>query len=599
MDRRHFLKAAGFLTVSSVTRDAWSNDTQTWFPPDRDGRYEFLAGVASADPKPFSVILWTRCSPVAIDDRPVRLTLEIALDASFRRLLFRQRLLARPEYDYTVRHKILALFPYTTYYYRFIAGRDVSPVGRTKTAPLRGFREPAAVKFAYLSCQDWSANHWQTIEALADEDLDFVVHLGDYIYESIGPRTTPVDPAHPPLVLPVGTRLGNDLYASDIDDYRYLYRTYRSDPRMQRLHARHPMVAIWDDHEFSDDSWQEHETYTNANRAQVERRRAANQAWFEYMPADVAFAPDNPSFQNIRIYRDLHYGSLVHLIMTDERLYRSDHVVPEPLVAQQTGADPVNGNSSIGSRYVVDEAVFNALEAQQIAAGQTPTMLGDRQTEWWKYQMKHSRAIWKIWGNEVSLLRMQLDLRTLAPAPFNRLFLLNCDQWDGYNAQRKSLMSFLKEHEIRNVVGITGDIHAFFAGQVFDDYTGASPTPVMVDVTTAGASSTPFFQFIKQGVDANPAFAPLTPLVYVTDSATGGVINRFDTTLRRFNPWLAHVETNTIGYALVTATSEQLNIKLKKFALISPQGIVPEPVPISVTEVWIPSGSPTLQVSAT
>jgi alkaline phosphatase D len=598
MDRRAFLKASAFLTASALAPGVRADEDEAALQRDaresRPGRFVFDCGVASGDPRAFSVVFWTRVAPAAGGDEPVRVWLEVALDPRFRRRIWRERLAAHPEWDYTVRHKLAGLAPNRRYWYRFRAGGDVSAVGRTRTAPLPWDRHATQVKFGFLSCQDWSANHWQTIEHLAAEDIDFVVHLGDYIYEDVGLPVGPVEPAHPPLLLPDGAPTPNSpttRHAVTLADYRYLYNTYRSDPRLQKLHAMHPVIAIWDDHEFTNDAWQEHQTYSNANLAEPERRRNANQAWFEYMPADVPFDAADPAFDNIRIYRDFEFGPLVHLVMTDERLYRSDHVIPEPLAAQQAGADPVNGDSQIGSRYFVDQQVLAQLEGLSIAQGVTPSILGATQTDWWKGRMSASRAKWRVWGNEVSLLRMGLDLRRLASPPFDRKFLINADQWDGYNAARKDLMGHLRANGIGNVVAVTGDIHAFFTGAVLDDYDAPQPVPVATDIVGAGASSTPLFFAFKAAVDADPAFAGLRQLVYAT-LPDGTIVNTFDTTLRTFNPWIAHADTNAVGYAVVTVTADEVVADLKKFVQAQPGGIVPQPPLAQVTRVTVASGNP-------
>ena len=199
--------------------------------------------------------------------------------------------------------------------------------GTTKTAPSAASR-PAQRKFAWLTCQDWSVNHWAAMDLIAAEELDFLVHLGDYIYETVGAtfQTGAAEAAHTKITLPNGTaRTGGEtgVYATSLEDYRTLYRTYRGDARLQELHRKFPMIAIWDDHEFSDDCWQDHQTYNNANIQETTRRRSATQAWAEYMPidfGDVSFDLSKPSYDNIRIYRDFHFGSLMHLVMTDQRL---------------------------------------------------------------------------------------------------------------------------------------------------------------------------------------------------------------------------------------------------------------------------------------
>ncbi|MBI3284811.1 MAG: alkaline phosphatase D family protein [Burkholderiales bacterium] len=560
-------------------------------------------------------------------------------------------------FDNTIRNKVTGLQAGQTYFYQFIAGDVRSNVGRFKTAPAAN-ADVAQLKFAYLTCQDWSVNHWGALENIAkNETLDFVVHLGDYIYETIGQafQNGGVEARHTALQLPDGTVL-NDAsgkptkakYATTLADYRYLYKAYRSDSRKQAVHERFAYIAIWDDHEFSDDAWQDAETYENnsitatgEDTHQPQRRRSASQAWFEYMPADVSFDANKPGFQNIQIYRDFQFGKLAQLVMTDERLYRADHVIPESIYNLATGT-PLN--SSMGSRYIVPQDAYNLLEGQKITVAKAMTddplssvsMLGKTQRDWWKSKMQGSQNTWKLWGNEVSLLRMGLNgvdaiatllalksistlatkitetapalggnllvtaalvaavtagagqsvatnaaiaiatadatgsdrgaaavaaglsisqagiavaaylaAKAAAPAgaateiaaaaqtiafgwikpdiqankqnsafviasgqqaaltPFFTKFLLNCDQWDGYNAERKALMQHLKTNNVSNVVALTGDIHAFFAGTVSDDFDAAGGgTPVMVDLVTAGISSDSWFKYLKDGAAA-------------------------------------------------------------------------------------------------
>ena len=599
MDRRSFLKSGAFLTVAAATAGGLAacgdGDDDTLA-----GTFAFGEGVASGDPRPDSVMLWTRVVRSDGVAAEVRASLQVATDAGFANVAVMAVAVASPEFDNTIRVKVTGLAPGTNYYYRFLAGADRSTAGRTRTAPAPG-TAPGTLRFACITCQDYTANHWQAFEALVAEDLDFVVHLGDYVYETVGAafQQGAAEPAHKALQLPDGTPTPNaagSVSATTLRDYRHLYRTYRSDPRLQALHARFPMIAIWDDHEFTNDCWQGHETYTNANTVQTARRRAATQAWFEYIPTDVPFDPAASGVDTIRIYRDFQFGTLAHLVMTDERLYRSDHVIDELAVAPALGK-PVNpgADDQIGSRYLVDRAAYDAVEAQRLAAGQQVTMLGETQENWLRAKLSTSPAVWKLWGNEVSLLRMQLDLRAIAPTPFNKVFLLNCDQWDGYNAARKRLTGFIRDTGIENVVALTGDLHAFFAGQVFDDYDSAAPKPVMVDITTAGISSTPFFYEFYDYAKNDPTYKLLAPLVYV-DGPDGALINTFDATLRQFNPWLKVVDTRVLGYMIVTVTADKLVVQQKRFRELNADGTPPPAVPTGVTTITVAAGATAMTV---
>jgi alkaline phosphatase D len=567
---------------------------------------------------------------------------------------------ADPSFDYTIRHKVTGLDASSTYFYRFIMGTTNSTVGRTKTAPADG-AGVSQLKFAFISCQDWNANHWAAFDDMLNEDLDFVVHVGDYIYELLPARVLAgaTEKTHTPLTLPNGTKMDDgSIYATTVADYRSLYRSYRSDPRLQALHARFPMIAIWDDHEFSDDSWQDHQTYTPTDdqTEQLARRRSANQAWFEYMPADVTLDLNNPGFENIQIYRSFTFGSLATLIMTDERLYRDDHVIPESV----TGG-------FLGSRYLVNRDTLAAAEQAKISAGGTQSMLGSTQLAWWKDQMLSSKpkTAWRLWGNEVSLLRMQVDgqeavvqlvtdalvatdpgdlapirnslilpavrldiqaIKTsgtlpgafaaihalfdgsfgvpivnasvaainaiLPPPSFLNVMLFDADQWDGYNSERKDMMSFLKGNTIPNVVALTGDIHAFFSGPVMDDFDATTPVPVMVDLVTAGVSSTSLFKFYVDQIHTVPELAGLQALVYQN------VTNKLNGTMSTNNSWLKYVDTDAQGYSVVTLTSDKLTCEFRKVKPLVNGELPAAPVVASTTTATIATGIPAVTVAS-
>ena len=674
MNRRELLKHAGFLTSSVAvfglvgcgSDNNSLTEEQTLSSAGHAGTYQFPQGVMAADPKPNSIILWTRVIATGTDliaqvnasspDVPVQL--ELAASSAFDELLMAPIIIsAQAKYDNTIRHKLMGLSSATTYYYRFRAGTGLSRVGRFKTAPAAN-ASVDALNFAFIACQDWSVNHWVGMSALAKQNLDFLVHLGDYIYEAAGDsyQTEKVEATHDTLKIPSQTLKPNSTSAKiavTVEDYRYLYKKYRSDLRLQELHARYALIAIWDDHEFSDDCWQNNETYgngsvtmvngvlpvsneqlgipsaANADTRQTERRRAANRAWFEFMPADIPALDESvaSNFATVKIYRDLKFGNLAHFVMTDERLYRADHIIPEALDNPLTaGADQLG---SINSRYFVPEPTFLQVQGGKMQAGikgaydslpdtdankvvlgtilfklnADPTgatltanevavfnevgltlvsVLGQTQRNWWKTTMASSTATWKFWGNEVSLLRMVLNLNQLpavvaqanamadagypAQKALLNSYIVNADQWDGYSAERANLLNFLVSSNIKNVVAVTGDIHSFFAGEVPvnpANYTAGNAA--MVDLVTAGVSSSSFWTYIASVVGdfaeevkatkaaraANPTtyenllekgdnpFVSLRPLVYsclnmlvystvrtgVIKAATGGAID--------------------------------------------------------------------------
>ncbi|SAK70075.1 Alkaline phosphatase D precursor [Caballeronia fortuita] len=598
MDRRRFLSLSTFYTVAAATGtlaachsgdDDNGNGNNTGnggSTPPPAGAFAFPQGVASGDPRDVSAVFWTRCiaNAGAAAASPVAVTLQVSTQQGFSTLVASVPLNAVSDYDFTVRAKVTGLASKTTYFYRFIAGSDISATGTTRTAAAAN-EALAQLRFAWFVCQNWSANHWQAMSLLAAEtDLDFVVHLGDYIYEAgFAAQPGTVEPAHPAITLPSG-----GAYASTLDDYRTLYRTYRSDARLQNVHARFPVIAIWDDHEFSDDCWQDHQTYTNTNLQQTVRRRSANQAWAEYLPVDwgdVSFDLNNAAYDNIRIYRDFHFGSLIHLVMTDERLYRDDHVVSEASIAQALGHDPVNGNDLVGSRYFVPQPVlaqFEAADTQRL--GRAPSILGPVQTQWWKDTLKASTSIWKVWGNEVMMNRMWLDLSSLAPAPDNVVFVLDCDAWDGYPTHKADLLSFVKAQGIANLVAITGDLHAFQAGIVRDVPDPAKGTPVMIDLMSAGISSQPFFEDVK-------TYAAGMPLASLISSSA-----LFDSFIRQNNPDMLYADHDGIGYATATVTPTQFIAIFNKVKFLDAGGAAPSSPLQKRTRLTINAGAVSVAV---
>jgi alkaline phosphatase D len=581
MDRRQLLRHGAFFTVAAATGALAACGGDSTEPA---GTYLFAQGVASGDPRDTSIVFWTRCVRASGGAADVPVQLLVSATADFAVLLAEVSLVASATWDYTVRAKVVGLAPGTPLYYRFVAGSDLSAVGRSKTAP-SATATVAQAKFAWFTCQDWSINHWGAMSLLAAEDLDFIVHVGDYVYETVGAsfQVGAAEPAHTALTLPDGTALGSAKYATTLADYRYLYRTYRSDARLNTLHQQWPMIAIWDDHEFSDDCWQDHQTYTNANLQQTARRRAASQAWLEYMPidfGDVSFDAANAAYDNIRIYRDFQFGNLVHLVMTDERLYRDDHVVPEAVIAQAQGHDPVNGSDSVGARYFVQQPVLAQFDAGKTQAlGRPSSILGTTQTQWWKDTISASTATWKVWGNEVMLNRLWADLTQLAPPPYNAVYVINCDAWDGYPSHKAELMGYLKANNVRNVVAITGDLHAFQCGVVRDTPDPATGTPVLVDFVSAGISSSSFYTYLKAGAAGTP-LAPLVATPATFEAVVGG--NNSD---------LLYHDHDAQGYATAVVTAAQMVVTFNKVKPLNVDGTLPASPLLKRTRMTVSAGS--------
>jgi alkaline phosphatase D len=335
-----------FFSLAAVTASALCTPLGCGSDRDSEGlapKY-FPQSVASGDPRESSVVLWTRVVDPAQPDADLQVELEISTQPGFVTVLALDgqpvsKLTARAASDHCVSVRVDALQPGTTYYYRFryasSEGLIWSHTGRTRTAPDAGADVP--VKFAVVCCQSYSNSYYHVLRQLSGYELDFVLHLGDYIYETgsataAGARTVVF--TSPEEAVDLG---GGELAARSLGNYRDLYRLYRSDRDLQTLHERFPFIVIPDDHEFADDSHGATATYFDgrSDETDVERRAASDQAWFEYMPVDYTdtnaskWQPELGFPDELRIYRSFGFGKHLELVLTDQRRYRPDHLVPE------------------------------------------------------------------------------------------------------------------------------------------------------------------------------------------------------------------------------------------------------------------------------
>lgn len=355
----------------------------------KPGSYAFAQGVASGDPRSDSVLLWTRVQAKNGGDDPIPLRLEVSSSDSFDKLVLHKAIKAGADSDFTVRVLVDGLEPDTIYYYRFVAGADESGTGRTWTAPEADADVP--IRFAWVSCQDYSAGFYGAYRRMLNDDANaaeaeqmrFVLHVGDFVYETRAQAfQMPLDDDLQPVELkdksgksrqvpefPAGVDIeGGGEYANTLDDYRHLYKSFLRDPDLQAARARWPFVSVWDDHEFTDDCWQTQANYTNDksfDEPSQKRRVAASQAWFEFVlvilteaedegdvanaakdfepvtvedapymdPVDVSEPNNQKAIAAITIYRRLQFGKHVDIVLTDNRSYRSDHAVPEDVTA--------------------------------------------------------------------------------------------------------------------------------------------------------------------------------------------------------------------------------------------------------------------------
>ncbi|GAB4368332.1 MAG: alkaline phosphatase D family protein [Bryobacter sp.] len=396
----------------------------------------FAHGVASGDPLVDRVIIWTRVTPNSPDENfPVEW--QIAADPGMRNVLQNGVTSTNSSFDFTVKVDVKRLDPGGTYYYQFSYRGALSPIGRTRTLPAGDIQR---ARMAVVSCSNHPFGFFNAYRIIANrEDLDAVVHLGDYIYEyAEGTYGTGA---------PLGRIPVPNKEIVTLTDYRQRFGQYRLDPDLQEAHRQHPWICVWDDHESTNDSWfggaENHQPETEGDWSQ--RRAVAALAWFEWMPVR-----ENP-FQNLGIYRNFRYGNLLDLTMLDTRLEARDQQVAanSPLIA-----DP------------------------------SRTLLGATQEEWLYRQLANSQgrgARWRVIGQQVMMGNL------VGPDG-----ILNPDQWDGYLGSRTRFLGFLAQQRINNVVVLTGDIHSSWANEIavnpFAPGTAAATRQAVEFVTTAVTS---------------------------------------------------------------------------------------------------------------
>lgn len=516
--------------------------------PGLDVDLVYPQGLASGDPRPDAVMLWTRVEPAdPASDEAVRY--EVSTDEAFAELVASGEVTAAASADHTVRIKVTGLSPYTQYYYRFEARGTVSLVGHTKTAPAADAAQ--AVRFAFASCQDYNGRYYHAWKALAAEPaVDFVVFLGDYVYETANDRRFQDGEGDRVIALPDGLVIdaaSNAKAALTLADYRALYKQYKSDADLREAHRRFPFIVIWDDHEFADDCWGDHATHFNEAEGDEQdpaRRMAANQAWFEFTPADVTLT-DQPFPDDLRIYRTLRFGQHMELVLTDLRSYRADHVIPEGPVDADVGK--ITPNSAVGARNFLLKAGFDPKERLV-----TPTLLGETQKGWLIDQVTASDATWKVWGTEVQLSQMTVDLSPFESLPesYRGKFYFSVDQWDGYRSERAQVLTALQN--IPGFVSICGDIHAAYVAAIHVDFDTPGEQPVAMEFTVPGITSEPVQAITQRTIDGNAVLAGL---------GLGDLVPRFDELVETASPHYRYLNSNVNGLAVVDVNADAFSVE--------------------------------------
>ena len=487
--------------------------------------------IASGDPQPSGIVLWTRIDPTQQGGAYAGMVgWQISSDASFEPGLILAAGVATldPGKDNTVKLPIAqpALQPYTGYFYRFIYNQVASRTGQFKTLPAPTADLPQ-IKLGYVVCQDYGHGFYTALAHLAQEQVDYIVHLGDYIYETISSGSFQNNPARTVPPFPSGSTT----IPVDVNDYRHLYQVYKSDPNQQAVHERFAYIQLWDDHEFANDCHQDFHPDNNtapstAATPQPALRQAASQAWSEYGLADVTFDPAKSWEQSIQVYRKLSLGKLADLIVTDERLYRD----PPPC-----------GSNEYGQRYFT-------LGCPEIFDPHR-SMLGAAQKQWFLDQVLGSSATWKLWANEVMLMQL------MATAVY-----VDLDQWDGYGEERKSLLRTIGKAGVKNFVALTGDLHTFLAGYLKPEFYNPFESPVGIELMVGSLTSANFAEEIESAVHLPSAPVPAKQF--------GVPSNLLAPLIQRLNPHIKYWDSSTHGYALLTLTPTLLTCEFKAVTTI-------------------------------
>jgi alkaline phosphatase D len=495
MNRRELIQKtlAGFGALSlPISLTACGDDTDSNTQPNT--QVQFLHGVASGDPLQTQVIIWTRVTPA---DSSARLEVlwEVAKDAGFKHITATGKVLTTAAQDFTVKVDVTGLAAGQVYFYRFKSASTYSITGQTKTLAT----QVQSVQFAVCSCSNYPAGYFHVYKEMAKQDVDVVIHLGDYIYEyGMGGYATEEAVA-------MGRALADDNNAEIIrlDDYRKRYALYRLDTDLQAAHQRHPFIVIWDDHELANDTWEKgaenHQSDTEGDF--LERKLAALAAYFEWMP----IRPIDD--QHIKIYRQFDFGTLVQLTMLDTRI-----------IARNVQLDYANYMTATG---------LDIVKFQADLINPARTLMGVEQRNWLLQKLQQSTATWNVLGQQILMSKMFVPAEllmslaeitagnpspetlskittqitellkikarmdagdpTVTPEEKARLAVTapyNLDAWDGYFAEREILYGTLAQLK-KKVVVLAGDTHNAWAS----DLSSKDGVLVGVELATSSVSS--------------------------------------------------------------------------------------------------------------
>jgi alkaline phosphatase D len=438
--RRRIVRAAATLAGAAVAAPLAS---RLAIGQPRFAGYPFTLGVASGDPVADGFVIWTRLAPAPLEGggmppEVVEVRWEVADDARFLDIVRRGVAIAAPELGHSVHADVTGLEPDRWYFYRFIAGGEASPTGRGRTFPAIDAPKDR-LRFAFASCQHYGQGYFTAYDAMMADDLDLIVHLGDYIYESDwGPKVR--------FHLPEPTTLA---------DYRNVHALYKSDQALQAAHAWHPFLVTWDDHEVDNDYAAGFPEDNGPVDAFLRRRAAAYQAYYEHMPLRRTARPIGP---DMRLHTSSSFGDLATFLTLDNRQYRSNQAC--------------DGPGDFGGKVIEGCAERTA---------ENRSMLGREQERWVMRELTGAAGTrWKVIAQQ--MLMAQLEQKAGEGEGWWS------DGWDGYPAGRRRLLRHIAESEIADVVVFGGDIHSFWVTDLKADF--ADPASATVATEFVGTSVT-------------------------------------------------------------------------------------------------------------
>lgn len=463
--------------------------------------YIFQHGIASGDPLQDRVILWTHIS--APRHNPIDVTWELATDADFKQIIQTGTAIAHPEDDHTVHADPAGLQAGTHYFYRFHALGQTSPTGRTKTLPAD---DVSHIRFAQASCAKFNAGFFNAYARIAErDDLDFLLHLGDYIYEAAN-----IPPAGQTPGADIGRPFDPLHECKTLGDYRARYAQYHRDPDVQAMHAALPIIATVDDHEFADGAWRGgadvHDEAVDG--PWIERVRTALRVRWEWLP--IRHPDPNDS---LRVYRSLHFGKLADLFLINTRTHR-DQPVPAPEMN-----DPNRTELGLEQREWLFKKFDNSTAKWRILAN--PSILGTT----WKKNLPESV--------KPALLKTKL-INSSGDGP-------DFDQWDGYPAERDMLFHKMRDHALGNFIVLSGDIHVCLAQELRVNAFDETEEPVAVECINTSLTSQNFDDKMKW--EARTKSIP------------------FEQEMMREFPHMKYIDLDSHGYNIVDVTPEHIQIE--------------------------------------